>query len=193
MALWANKPPVFESAGLIDALQTGGETLLRIPGHECHHGEIFAVGASSKSIEWSPIDAAAQSFDTQFLLRPKQTAQHEFVFVVTEFPQQHNRQWFRFFLQVAYSATDGKAEDEQQQVEVIVPGLPLPCCSETAQPIAAESKSCKSCGGNWEADAQPLPVTKNVSWPERREAAPTPPKELSPDQGKAESIIRPKK
>jgi hypothetical protein len=167
------------------------DPLSKIPSHDCRHGRIFAVGLKSEHMKWTPIGPADQSFDTQVKLGPNQEAQHEFVFVVTEFPEQHNRQWFHFAVQVAYRGSEADAKNQLQHVDLFVSGLPLPCCSETAQPVQVGFKSCKNCGGDWEPDAPPLSTKK--------EAAPAPQLEVSPprtlprDDGGAKSIIKPEK
>lgn len=144
---------------------TENDPLNNLPPHECRHGKIFAISSNSPDIDWKPLDKADQTFDTEETLGPKQNAQHEFVFVVTEYPEQHHRQWFRFQIQVAHGSSETASREQLQQVDLIVPGLPLPCCPDTTEPVAYKTTTCNNCPSVWEAEAPPLPTHVNFAPP----------------------------
>jgi hypothetical protein len=136
-ASYTDKPPskVVRHDIYVDSQEKG-------PDHYCRHGRIFAISSNSPHIQWADLNHAKQTFETKSVLQPQQCVEHEFVFVLTEYPNQHNRQWLRFNVS-AISMDEGDAEVSrtksagetllQQDYEIIVPGLPM-----TSSSIAGE-------------------------------------------------------
>lgn len=89
----------------------------------CPHGRLFAVATSAPNVEWSDVPEARQTAITSRMLRPGQKATQEFVFVLTEYPEQHNRQWLKFDLVVEHDGGIDAAE-QQESFDIVVSGLP---------------------------------------------------------------------
>ncbi len=105
------------------------------PTHDCRHGRIFAISNNSPHINWYELKHAGETIETVTVLRPKQSVMHEFVFVLTEYPDQHNRQWLRFHVKAFWQDTKNAGQTAPangssptmacDESEMIVPGLPL--------------------------------------------------------------------
>jgi hypothetical protein len=104
------------------------------PTHDCRHGRVFAISNDSPHIQWFAAEHADQIVETVSVLKPKQSAMHEFVFVLTEYPNQHHRQWLRFEVKAYWDDMSGPRAGEIvegilpmncEQSEMIVPGMPL--------------------------------------------------------------------
>jgi hypothetical protein len=174
-------PPHGHVADTLDALEARVMELLRQPnlppekikelrkileeiqvakaGITCPHGRVFAIGEDSPDVEWQQVPAATQSVKRPRILRPNQEAMQSFVFLLTEYPDQFNRQWLRFRIVVEMQ------DEPPQEYSLMVSGIPMPCCdgdtlhsnyTPTSQPCGIQV---------WKADAPLMPVPTSTRVP----------------------------
>jgi hypothetical protein len=88
---------------------------------QCPHGQLFAINEASPDIEWHAMQRVSRIVPVMTTLQPGQSASKRFSFLLTEYPEQHHRQWFRFVVTV-----NPNSPESSQRFDFIVSGLPLP-------------------------------------------------------------------
>ena len=139
--------------------QTNGSLVDPLPPHEpCPHGILLAIAEGTEDLKWSPIERATQSLSQPQILRPKQSASHAFTYLLTEYPEQHHRQWLRFRITVKCRSEESDEAPYVQQYELFMSGLPLPRGQDSiCAPVECSTTTVE--GTVWQPDAPLMSVS----------------------------------
>lgn len=87
---------------------------------DCPHGRLFAIDASSVDVDWTLLESLSRHIAINAELPSGASAFNRFTYLLTEMPNQHHRQWFRFVVTV-----NPDNEETRSKFEFVVSGLPL--------------------------------------------------------------------
>jgi len=113
----------------------------------CPHGRLFAIADGSPSLEWKEVARARQVSDARKSLGPGETVSESFVFLLTEYPEQHNRQWLRFEIEVERGGPSS-GRNKTDTFSVLVSGLPMPTAFSGRTPTPVYENSTTSAPSN---------------------------------------------